>query len=141
MPDREWIPTTEVREGDQLAHKLSDTPWTYTTVTGWSDRYLTACDVTHRTFTVTGAPWWVRADNFELVADLAGQTLIRRREPGAVPPAIHNEGRPVTPEWEQGYAAGMQDGADSVLCYRPYRNPDSDWQRGYNDAYRTLHPA
>jgi hypothetical protein len=83
--DREWVPTAEVREGDQLAHKLSDTPWTYTTVTGWSDKYLPTSGITHRTFTVTGAPWWVRADNFELVSDLASETLIKRREPLAGP--------------------------------------------------------
>jgi hypothetical protein len=77
--DREWIPTADVRPGDQLAHKLSDTLWTYTPVTGWSDRYLATSDVTHRTFTVWGAPWWVRTDNMMLVSDLAGETLIRRR--------------------------------------------------------------
>lgn len=49
--------------------------------------------------------------------------------------AIHNEGLPITPEWESGYDAGMQDAADNVINYRPYRQPDSDWQRGYNDAY------
>ena len=55
---RQWVPTRDVREGDQLAHKLSDTPWTYTPVTGWSDRVLKLSryeglsDVTHRTFTV-----------------------------------------------------------------------------------------
>lgn len=80
MPDREWIPATDVREGDQLAHKLSDTPWTYTTVTGWTDEYLPTSDVTHRTFTVTGAPWWI--DEMDRTADLAGKALIKRREPG-----------------------------------------------------------
>jgi hypothetical protein len=87
VSDRMWIPTADVKVGDQLAHKLSDTPWTYTTVTGWSDRLLrlsrfpdsNLADVTHRTFTVTGATWWIRADNMELVSDLAGETLIKRR--------------------------------------------------------------
>jgi hypothetical protein len=84
--EREWIPTSEVRIGDRLAHKLSDTAWHYTTVTGWSDRELRLSryglpDVTHRTFTVSGAPWWVRADNFALVHSLDGEALIARREP------------------------------------------------------------
>ena len=84
MNDRIWIPTTDVRAGDQLAHKLSDTPWTYTPVTGWSDRYLATSDVTHRTFTVTGAPWWV--NELDRTSDLAGETLIRRRDTD--PPGI-----------------------------------------------------
>jgi hypothetical protein len=85
--EREWVPTGDVRIGDQLAHKLSDTPWTYTTVTGWSDRVLKLSrfggnlkDVTQRTFEVSGAPWWVRADNFMLVHSLEdGEALILKR--------------------------------------------------------------
>lgn len=85
-----WIPTAEVRKGDQLAHKLSDTPWTYTEVTGWSDRYLATSDVTHRTFTVTDAPWWV--DELDRTADLAGRALIKARpgDPGPGLPAGRN---------------------------------------------------
>ena len=80
----QWVRTTDVRAGDELAHKLSDTPWTYTPVTGWSDRLLAGCgahgtDVTHRTFAVTGAPWWVREEDCDTVSDLDGETLIRLR--------------------------------------------------------------
>jgi hypothetical protein len=80
----QWVPTASVRAGDELAHKLSDTPWTYTPVTGWSDRLLAGCgahgtDVTHRTFTVTSAPWWVRAEWCDTVGDLAGESLIKLR--------------------------------------------------------------
>lgn len=85
--NREWVPTAEVRVGDKLAHKLSDTPWTYTEVTGWSDRELRLsrfgpglADVTQRTFTVSDAPWWVRSDDFALVHPLDGEALIAARE-------------------------------------------------------------
>jgi hypothetical protein len=71
---RTWIPTAEVQAGDQLAHKLSDTPWTYTRVTGWSDRYLATPGVTHRVFTVTDAPWWI--DEMDRTRDLAGRALV-----------------------------------------------------------------
>ena len=91
--DRVWIPTGEVRAGDQLAHKLSDTPWTFTEVTGWTDKVLhlghSMADVTHRVFTVTDAPWWV--GERDLTHDLAGRALIMARpgepapEPAEVP--------------------------------------------------------
>jgi hypothetical protein len=89
---RQWVRTRDVRMGDELAHKLSDTPWTYTPVTGWADRLLELsrfggglADVTHRTFRVSAAPWWVRDDNMMLTCDLDGEALIRLRpirEPG-----------------------------------------------------------
>jgi hypothetical protein len=53
---------------------------------------------------------------------------------------VHNLGLPVTAEWEDGHAAGMQDAADGALNFRPYRNAGDDWQRGYNDAYDTMSP-
>ncbi len=76
--ERTWIPTAEVQAGDQLAHKLSDTPWTCTRVTGWTDRVLHLghgmADVTHRIFTVTDAPWWI--GTADLTHDLAGRALV-----------------------------------------------------------------
>jgi hypothetical protein len=79
--ERKWIPTHEVQVGDWLAHKLSDTPWTYTPVTGWADRELQLsryglADVTHRVFTVQNAPWWV--DAMDRTHDLNGKALIIR---------------------------------------------------------------
>ena len=77
-----WIPTTEVQAGDRLALLLSDAE-AYPEVTGWSDRVLELsrhglADVTHRTFTVTGAPWW--ADRMDRTGDVTGQTLIVARD-------------------------------------------------------------
>jgi hypothetical protein len=80
MSDREWIPAADVQVGDQLAHKLSNTPWTYTPVTGWSDKVLhlggSLGNVTQRRFTVSGAPWWVTSDAASLWHSLDGQALV-----------------------------------------------------------------
>jgi hypothetical protein len=88
--DREWIPAANVRVGDQLAHKLSDTPWTYTPVTGWSDKVLHLGDTPQRRFTVSGAPWWVTCDDASLWHSLDGQALVRNLgkypEPEPEPP-------------------------------------------------------
>jgi len=73
MSERTWIPTADVQVGDQLAHKLSDTPWTYTRVTGWSDKTFSDGTV-HRIFAVAGAPWWV--DENSRTADLAREALV-----------------------------------------------------------------
>ena len=48
---------------------------------------------------------------------------------------MNNEGLPITTEWEDGYDAGMEDAANGVPNFRPYRNPYNDWKRGYNDAF------
>lgn len=77
-----WIPTAEVKVGDRIACLLSDAQ-AYPTVTGWSDRVLNLSrfeglkDVTHRTFRVSGAPWW--AEDM-LTDDLAGKSLIVSRD-------------------------------------------------------------
>jgi len=71
----QWIPTKDVQVGDILPCYLSNAT-AYVTVTGWSDKYLKTSDVTHRTFTVTGAPWWVRSDNMMITSDLARETLV-----------------------------------------------------------------
>jgi hypothetical protein len=76
----QWIPTADVKPGDQLACFLSDAS-AFPEVTGWADRELALsrfglADVTHREFTVRDAPWWVRTDNFMLTSDLAGETLV-----------------------------------------------------------------
>ena len=47
----------------------------------------------------------------------------------------HNYGLPITQDWENGYESGMQDAADMNPDFRPYVNPNTDWRRGYNDAY------
>lgn len=78
--DLEWIPTGDVRIGDRLACLLSDAR-SYPTVTGWSDKMLILSrygldDVTHRTFTVTGASWWTED---MLTFNLAEGTLIVKR--------------------------------------------------------------
>jgi hypothetical protein len=99
--ERVWVPTAEVRAGDLLAHKLSDTPWTYTPVTGWEDRTLhlggRQGDVVQRRFTVTGAPWWVGPG--DRTHDLAGRALIRARpgEPAQYDPEpVPEKAAPVT---------------------------------------------
>jgi len=78
----EWVPAAEIRHGDRLACLLSDAEF-YPQVTGWSDRELKLsrfglADVTHRTFAVRSAPWWV--DDAMRTVDLAGQALIVRRD-------------------------------------------------------------
>ncbi|WP_331725155.1 hypothetical protein OG478_53190 (plasmid) [Streptomyces phaeochromogenes] len=72
----EWIDTKDVQVGDKIACLLSDAR-AYPRVTGWTDRELKLSDVTHRTFQVTGAPWW--ADDMTTF-DLSGQALIVSRE-------------------------------------------------------------
>lgn len=72
-----WVPTADVRVGDQLALLLSDAQ-AYPEITGWSDRLLKLSrhglpDVVHRTFTVMWAPWWA----FDMLTDgLDGESLI-----------------------------------------------------------------
>ncbi len=99
MSERVWVHTADVRIGDQLAHKLSDTPWTYTRVTGWSDKYLPTSGITHRIFAVAGAPWWV--SEIDRTADLAGEALVATcgslPEPEPAPePGPATEPEPVT---------------------------------------------
>ncbi|WP_037898470.1 hypothetical protein [Streptomyces sp. NRRL S-920] len=72
----EWIDTKDVQVGDKIACLLSDAR-AYPRVTGWTDRVLKLSDVTHRTFQVSGAPWW--AEDMTTF-DLAGQALIVSRE-------------------------------------------------------------
>ncbi|MET9366212.1 hypothetical protein ABZX93_35665 [Streptomyces sp. NPDC006632] len=72
----EWIDTKDVQVGDKIACLLSDAR-AYPRVTGWTDRVLKLSDVTHRTFQVSGAPWW--ADDMTTF-DLAAQALIVSRE-------------------------------------------------------------
>lgn len=80
QPDRPlmWVPTVDVRVGDQLACLLSDAQ-AYPEITGWSDRLLQLSrydlpDVVHRTFTVGWAPWWV--DHSQCTSALNGEALI-----------------------------------------------------------------
>lgn len=96
---RAWIPTADVRVGDMLAHKLSDTPWTYTRVTGWTDEPMSG-GVTHRIFAVQDAPWWV--SELDRTADLAGEALVMtcgslpEREPAPEPAPEWRKAAPVT---------------------------------------------
>jgi hypothetical protein len=74
----QWIPAADVKTGDVLPCYLSDAT-AYVTVTGWADKELQLSryglqDVTHRTFTVASAPWWV--DEMDRTSDLAGETLV-----------------------------------------------------------------
>ncbi|MGW3426307.1 hypothetical protein [Streptomyces phaeochromogenes] len=79
--ETEWIDTKDVQVGDKIACLLSDAR-AYPSVTGWTDRVLELSkqglkDVTHRTFQVSGAPWW--AEDMTTF-DLSGQALIVSRE-------------------------------------------------------------
>jgi len=79
--ETEWIDTKDVQVGDRIACLLSDAS-AYPRVTGWTDRVLKLSkqgleDVTHRTFQVSGAPWWAKDMT---TFDLSGQALIVSRE-------------------------------------------------------------
>jgi len=79
----EQVRTQDVRVGDRLCLWLSNAS-AYPSVTGWSDRTLspgTPYESVHRTFTVTGTPWWVDAsDCTSAIADgLYGMVFILAR--------------------------------------------------------------
>jgi hypothetical protein len=86
----EWVATSDVRIGDKIVCTLSDAE-AFPTVTGWTDRVLhlggRLGDVTQRTFTVTGAPWWVQSDPMQItgsIGDTQGvlhRMCIVKREP------------------------------------------------------------
>lgn len=120
MSERAWIPTADVRVGDQLAHKLSDTPWTYTRVTGWSDKTFSDGTV-QRLFAVAGAPWWV--DGADLWHSLDGKALVLHL--GSKP-----EPRPVSICQRCGYVQIDTGTSDRQACprckYEPHPEPEPE---------------